>query len=217
MTPAGPSSAPRQSGSRAGAAGRIRYNEFMITQALFLQGAGPGAHEADHKLVSSLRRLLGSSYEVDYPAMPNEADADYATWKRCLEAELTKSSDPVVLVGHSVGGSILIKAMTEVEVRRPIAGIFLIAAPIWGGDGWRYQGYEALALPRDAARKLPAGVPIFLYHGRDDGVVPFAHLALYARKLPHATTRELDGRGHQLNNDLSEVARDILALRGRVV
>jgi hypothetical protein len=35
------------------------------------------------------------------------------------------------------------------------------------------------------------------------------HLSLYARKLPQAANPALDGRGHQLNNDLSEVAADI--------
>jgi hypothetical protein len=43
-------------------------------------------------------------------------------------------------------------------------------------------------------------------------VVPFAHLALYTEKLPRATIREFDGHGHQFNNDLSEVARDIKRL-----
>jgi hypothetical protein len=42
--------------------------------------------------------------------------------------------------------------------------------------------------------------------------VPFAHLALYAQKLPQATLREFDRRGHQFQNDLSEVAADILGL-----
>jgi hypothetical protein len=32
---------------------------------------------------------------------------------------------------------------------------------------------------------------------------------MYAAKLPRATIREFDGRGHQFNNDLSEVAADI--------
>ena len=41
--------------------------------------------------------------------------------------------------------------------------------------------------------------------------VPFAHLALYAEKLPQAHTRSLD-RGHQLNNHLSEAAADIESL-----
>jgi predicted alpha/beta hydrolase family esterase len=96
---------------------------------------------------------------------------------------------------------------------RPIAGIFLIATPYWGGDGWRYEGYERVALPMGFAAKLPNGTALFLYHSRDDDTVPFAHLALYAAKLPRATIRDFDGRGHQLNNDLTEVATDIKSLR----
>jgi pimeloyl-ACP methyl ester carboxylesterase len=60
--------------------------------------------------------------------------------------------------------------------------------------------------------KLPKGMPIFFYHGRNDETVPFAHLALYAEKFPKATIRVLDRRGHQLGNDLSEVAADIESL-----
>jgi len=64
-------------------------------------------------------------------------------------------------------------------------------------------------LPDDLAARL-LGIPrTFLYHSRDDQVVPFAHLALHAARLPRATVRESDGRGHQFGNDLSDVARDI--------
>jgi len=42
--------------------------------------------------------------------------------------------------------------------------------------------------------------------------VPFTHLALHAEKFPQSTIREFDGRGHQLNNDLSEVTADIKGL-----
>ena len=83
----------------------------------------------------------------------------------------------------------------------------------WGGNGWRYEGYEELALPEEPAAKLPTGASIFLYHCRDDEIIPFEHLTLYAQVLPQAAVRELDAGGHQLNNDLSEVARDIKALQ----
>jgi len=117
-----------------------------------------------------------------------------------------------ILVGHSLGGSFLLKYLSDEKVEKAIAGIFLIATPYWGGDGWRYEGYEALALPKDFPSKLPSGTPIFFYHSRDDEIVPFAHLTLYARKLPQATIHALDARGHQLRNDLSEVAADIKSL-----
>jgi serine hydrolase len=119
----------------------------------------------------------------------------------------------VILIGHSLGSSFLLKYLSEEKIENPIAGIFLMATPYWGGDGWLYEGYEGIALPEDFASKLPSGAPIFLYHSRDDGIVPFAHLALYEEKLPQATIRALDGRGHQFNNDLSEVASDIAHLQ----
>ena len=185
----------------------------MSTQALFIQGAGQGAFAADAKLVASLRHLLGPEYEVHYPAMPHEDDADYETWKVQIVSELTALNDPVLLLGHSVGASILLKCMTEIAVEQTIAGIFLIATPFWGGDGWRYEGFARLALQEGFATKLPMRAPIFLYHSRDDEVVPFAHLGLYAQRMPQATIRELDGRRHQLNNDMSEVAEDIKGLQ----
>jgi len=185
----------------------------MNKQVLFIHGAGKGAYKEDEKLVASLRQLLGREYEVHYPAMQNEEDADYETWKCQIEKKLLELDGGVIVVGHSVGASILIKCLAEVETKK-ITGIFLIAAPFWGGDkGWKYEGYEALALPEGHANQLPANARVFFYHSQDDEVVPFAHLALYAQEFPQATIRELNGRGHQLNNDLSEVAEDVKSLK----
>jgi predicted alpha/beta hydrolase family esterase len=181
-------------------------------QILFIQGGGSGAHEEDEKLVASLRSALGALYEVRYPTMPQESDPDYKRWKEQIRKDLAAVEGDLILVGHSLGGSFLLNYLSEVKPDVTIAGLFLIATPYWGGDGWRYDGYEAVALPEDFASKLPKGAPIFFYHSRDDEIVPFAHLALYGRRLPQAVRREFHGRGHQLGNDLSEVAEDIKSL-----
>lgn len=115
----------------------------------------------------------------------------------------------MILVGHSLGGSILLKYLTEETVEQPVGGMFLIAPPYWGTAGWDVDEY---ALQNDFAAKLPDGLSVILYHGRDDETVPVTHLTLYAEKLPQATVHEFDGRGHQFNNDLSDVARDIKTL-----
>jgi pimeloyl-ACP methyl ester carboxylesterase len=92
-----------------------------------------------------------------------------------------------------------------------VAGAFLVSAPFWYDDEfWRWKEVE---LPREVATMLPSGLPVFLYHGRADEVVPFDHVEMYAEVLPHATVRRLDGRNHQLNDDLTEVANDIDQLR----
>lgn len=184
----------------------------MRGQVLFIQGAGRGAYEEDERLAASLRHTLGPRFEVRYPAMPNEDGASYEQWRRQIEQELTDMPGPVAVVGHSVGASVLVKWLSEREDENAIAGIFLVACPFWGGDGWRYEGYEELALSPGSAANFPTGVPVYLYHCRDDAIVPFVHLALYARALPRATVRALDEGGHQLNDDLSAVALDIEAL-----
>lgn len=185
----------------------------MKQQILFIQGGGSGAHNEDEKLVASLRKHLGATYEVRHPQMPKENDPDYQVWRPQIGKELAAVTGKVILAGHSVGGSFLLKYLSEEKIETEVAGLFLIATPYWGGDGWRYEGYEAVALPEDFASRLPKKAPIFFYHGRDDEVVPFAHLALYGEKLPQATIRVLDGRGHQLRSDLSEIAADIKSLQ----
>jgi serine hydrolase len=181
----------------------------MKRQILFIQGGGAGAHKADGLLVAALRRAVGSAYDLRYPTMPHESDPDYQRWRTSIGKELAALADGAIIIGHSLGASFLLKYFSEEKVGKIIAGLFLIATPYWGARGWRYEGYERVALREDFAAKLPRGTPVFLYHGRDDEIVPFAHLALYAEKLPQAVVRELDGCGHQLNNDLSEVAADI--------
>ncbi len=179
----------------------------MKRQVLFIQGGGDGAHEADGKLVVSLRRALGATYEVVYPRIPNEGAPDYATWKLCISQGLDGLDGEIVPVGHSLGAYFLARYLgEEITHTRPIIGVFLIAAPYPGGGGdWVYEGFT---LPEDLGAKFPTGAAVFLYHSRDDQTVPFTHVALYGAELPGATMRETTG-GHQLNEDLTVVARDI--------
>lgn len=178
----------------------------MRKQVLFLQGGGAGAFHEDRRLAESLSDALGSAYQVHYPAMPHEDDPDYELWRQKIEPTMEQLGDGVLLCGHSVGAYILLKLLVERQATSKPAGIFLIATPFVGTGGWQIMG---MALPEDAAANLPRNVPLFFYHARDDETVPFAHLALYRQKLPHAVTRELEQGGHQLNNDLSVVAADI--------
>lgn len=67
-------------------------------------------------------------------------------------------------------------------------------------------------LREDAQKYFPKGVPLFFYHSDNDDVVPFAHEKLFSETFQMATVREIAGRGHQFDNDLAEVAKDIFAL-----
>ena len=179
-------------------------------QVLFIHGAGEGAYEEDKKLAASLQDALGAEYHVSYPHMPNEESPEDEAWIAQIAKELASLDGQVILVGHSAGGAVLLKYLLKENVAKPIAGIFLISIPYWGPEDEEDGEYT---LHEGFASQLPKGVPIFLYHSRDDEWVPFAHLAIYAEKIPQATIRKFDGRGHQFNNDLSEVAADIAGLQ----
>jgi len=179
-------------------------------QVLFIQGGGAGAHdEWDSKLVESLARELGPAYEISYPRMPDEADPTYAAWKAALEREIAALDDGAILIGHSLGGTILINALAEEPPDRKLSGVFLIAAPFVGAGGWPAEDIKPSP---ELGGRLPAVTPIYLYHSSADDTAPFAHLDLYARAIPHAVVRRLEGRNHQLDDDLAEVAADVRAL-----
>jgi predicted alpha/beta hydrolase family esterase len=178
---------------------------------LFVHGGGGGAYAADAKLAADLEEKLGPGYVVRFPKLPNEADPDYQTWKRRILKELGRMGDDAILVGHSIGASVAIKLVTDGEFEHSLAGVFLISTPFWyDHDVWHWKEVE---LRGDAGARLPGRVPLFFYHGREDEVVPFSHLGMYAKAFPKAVIRRLGGRDHQLNDDLTEVARDISRLR----
>lgn len=181
----------------------------MTTTVLFVQGGGDDAHAWDAKLAKNLEQRLGPAYTVIFPEMPNESDPNYDAWTRRIRQELN-GHDGAVLVGHSLGGSMLMKMLVEGDIDSSPAGVFLISAPfLHASEGWQWQ---ELQLPTDARNKLPAGLPLYLYHGDADEEVSFSHLGLYAKTFPRAVIRALSGRNHQVNEDLTEVAEDIRKL-----
>jgi len=179
-------------------------------ELLFVQGGGRAVHEAwDQKLVDSLRRELGPEYEIQYPRMPAEDEPKYAAWKTTLERELRVLKPGAILVGHSVGGTILLGVLAEESLGRDLGGIFLVAAPFAGDGGWPS---DDLRFPADLGARLPPGTPIHFFQGLDDEVVPPSHVELCARAVPRAHIHRLPGRDHQFNDDLSELAHAISRL-----
>jgi predicted alpha/beta hydrolase family esterase len=181
-----------------------------VKHVLFVQGGGRDTHDSwDNKLVASLKQALGSGYRIRYPRMPDEADPDPVAWKKVITRELRRLSDGVILVGHSLGAAILIDYLGDGSPKHRLAGVFLIAPPFMGDGGWPS---DDLRPTKELVSDLPEGAPLYLYQGSDDETVPSSHIGMFAKTLPHATIRRFEGRNHQLNDDLSEVARDISLL-----
>jgi pimeloyl-ACP methyl ester carboxylesterase len=181
-----------------------------MRQILFIQGGGKDVHDTwDDKLVASLKRELGDGYEIRYPRMPGEADPSYAKWAPAIVREVDALGDGGVVVGHSIGAAIMINALAEHPPKRDLAAIILISAPFVGEGGWPGDEFTT---PADLGAKLPQGVPVHLYQGLADETATPDHADLYAQAISQAKVHRLEGRDHQLNNDLGEVADVIRGL-----
>jgi uncharacterized protein len=176
---------------------------------LFIQGAG-SMHEPEGsgRLAAYLARELSTAFRVTAPEMPDADNPHYQPWRDRIDQELRTIDKEVILVGHSFGGSVLLKYLAEGSYRKPVLGLFLVAVPNWGPDGWAYDEYS---VPQDIGSKLPLS-RIFLYHSRDDPEVPFAHLSYYQEKLPTATARPIDGSEHSFVEGLPTLVDDIKSL-----
>ncbi len=181
----------------------------MSKRILFIQGGGDGGYEVDKELVISLHTALGIEYEIDYPEIQSaESEPDFG-WLQQIHELLSETEDDVILAGHSLGASMLLKYLSESVVDKKIAGVFLLATPFWNGhEEWK----QGLKLQANFADKLPHEISLFFYHCRDDEEVPFSHLSHYKQKLTRATFREIEKGGHQFNSALHVVASDIKTL-----
>lgn len=175
-------------------------------QVLFIQGGGDDGYDADAKLAASLQKALGNDYQIIYPQMQTDDAAPEFGWLKQIGEEIAKLKDDVILVAHSLGASFLLKYLSENNIPKKIAGIFLIATPFWTGKEEWVQG---LKLQEDFAENLSPNSRIFFYHCRDDDEVAFDHLTSYRHKLPWASFCEIESGGHQLDDDLILIAKDI--------
>ena len=182
----------------------------MARSVLVIHGAGePRRRRGKVYWEPLLGDTLGPGFRVLAPRMPRPEHPRYWTWARRID-ELIRGIRKPVLVGHSFGASVLLKYLAE-TVRRPaVAGLFLVATPLWGPD------FPEFALPPDFGARLRDLSPIYLYHSRDDAEVPFEHLERFGRALPHAARRSLDDRGHEFDQArFPELAADIRGLTRR--
>lgn len=181
-----------------------------MKKVLFIHSAGPqGHHEGSDYLVTYLRDTLGPGYDVLFPEMPDPENPNYKAWKEKLKKELAAVDDKLILVGHSLGASVVLKYLSEETFQKSISGLFLIGTVYWGKKDWKVKEY---VLDKDFSSKLPHIPQIFLYHSKDDEVVPVTHLRYYAEELPKARVREFDSRGHLFGKGLPELVEDIKSL-----
>ena len=183
----------------------------MASPVLFLHSSGPqGPGEGSEPFATRLRDQLGPGFGVSFPILPDPDDPHYEPWSERIGQILEETDEQLVVVGHSLGGSVVLKRLAEAGGHEHIAGLVLVATPFWGREEeWELEW----ALPEGWSGAETALPRTFLFHSSDDEVIPFAHLQRYAELLPDASVHPLAGNGHLFDRgDLSEILEAIRSL-----
>lgn len=152
---------------------------------------------------SGLALSLGKKFEVIAPSMPNKTNAQYHEWRIWFQKFIPFFRDRAIFIGHSLGGLFLAKFLSENNFTKKISGMFLIAAPFGAGN---------FRAPKNFKKFQRQGGKIFLYHSKDDRIVPFLDSKKYQKKLKNATVRVFKDRGHFNKERFPELVKDIQTL-----
>ena len=159
------------------------------------------------KWSDSLRQELGNKFDVLLPKMPNPMNAKYDEWKILFKKIALLLNNHVILIGHSLGGIFLAKYLSENRFPKKILATLLVSVPY--SDEGMEESLGDFVLPKSLNKLNNQGGKIFLYHSKDDVVVPYTHLEKYKKVLSGAIIREFKKRGHFNQPKFPELVKDI--------
>ena len=179
-----------------------------LKKILFAHSAGPQYSEGkgSYDLVKYLKQKLSNEFEILFPKIEKPGTPTYAKFTEMFASSFAKIKDPVILIGHSLGGSTLLKYLSEEKPDISIPGLFLVSTPHWKSNMKEFQLEDNF---QNSLKDIPA---IFLYHSKNDPYVPFENLKFYKAAFKTATVRELPGKEHTFSKGLRKLVSDIKTL-----
>lgn len=187
-----------------------RYEDYVVSLKI-KEMSREKLQRMDWKM--NLGKNLGPAFEVFVPEMPSKQNAKYAEWKIWFERLIPLMHEPVILIGHSLGGIFLAKYLSEELCSKKIRATLLVAAPFHTQAETFSAAHESsladFILPDHVTRLREQAGELFLYHSPDDEVVPFVSLEKYRQALPGAHIRVIEQRGHFNQDSFFELEQDI--------
>jgi len=156
------------------------------------------------------KRLPG--YQVIKPEMPNKELASYRLWKYWFEKHLPFLTwEEVDLIGHSLWAMFLLKYVGENTLPFKIHQLHIVS-PVLDekglndGDNYLWD----FAYNPEVLRTLPEKADkIWVWHSKDDKVVPFNHSERIVEYIPGVTFMVFEDREHFNQAEFPELIKTI--------
>lgn len=157
----------------------------------------------------NLAKDLGEDFDVLSPKMPNAQNAKYNEWKIWFEKITPLLSDNIILIGHSLGGIFIAKYLEENKFPKKVKALFLIAAPYYSSN----KPLSDFTTTTRLENVTKQAEKVFLYHSKDDPVVPFENLEHYHKEIPTAEVKIFENKGHFHLKTVPELVENIKELK----
>jgi predicted alpha/beta hydrolase family esterase len=184
----------------------------MNYEILLIQGAGNVTTEEEQVIVDALNSKLGDAFTIIYPPIPDADNPTYLAWDTVLTTNLNNLSGNVILLGHSLGASVILKHFSKEAVPDKIIGTILFGAPFWKDQNWDVSEY---VIEDDCLANLSKLENLYFYYSTDDEVIPHSHLESYQKLMPQANWRIVSGVDHSYHGAIPEMIKDIRELAAK--
>ena len=157
---------------------------------------------------------LSENYDMLVPLMPCKQDADYLAWKIWFERHLEFVHDEApILIGHSLGGTFLLKYLSENKFPKKISQLHFVSAPV-GDEGLFLEKLNSFEFNLENLSKInDLQAEIHLWHSEDDNVVPFKNFDIIKKYLSKANFHVFKDRGHFNQPSFPEILEVINKLK----
>ncbi|RKW25224.1 hypothetical protein D8B46_00025 [Candidatus Gracilibacteria bacterium] len=145
---------------------------------------------------------LGSDYEFIKIPMPNKYFADYGAWKIMFSKIFPFLKENFCLVGHSLGGTFLIKYLNENSFSYLPKNIFLLAPALNDSEEEINGSFEIKSNFKNFEEKYSSKT--YFLHSKDDFVVSFSDFLEFKNIFPKSNFIEFENKNHFLDLEFVE-------------
>ncbi len=153
--------------------------------------------------------------EFDYikPDMPNKHMAHYKARKIWFEKIFPYLNDKeTILIWHSLGGLFLLKYLSENQFPKQIEQLHFVASLIDSQNMPKEEEFLGdFTFNHQNIKNITAQVnKVFIYHSKDDTVVPYSHAIRLKELLPQSKLILFEDRWHFKQENFPELLENIL-------
>lgn len=152
-------------------------------KVISIHGYTSSPRKKKYQLIAKELEKLGIEYSV--PALPGNEHPRSQQWLEIIDAEVTSSSKPVVLVGHSLGTRAVLLYLDKYE--KEVSTVILIAAfdndieKNGGRRGGKYTDFWEYPVDVEKIQKLAE--KFIVVHSRDDDSIDYQQGVAISKEL----------------------------------